>query len=54
MRSRKRIRRKPGGLLRKIRKPLAPPTRIEEDQTSYRRAHERELLRREQEEDDGA
>jgi hypothetical protein len=52
MRSRKRIRRKPVGLLRKVRKPIAPPTRIEEDPTKYRRSRERERLRREQEEED--
>jgi hypothetical protein len=54
MRSRKRTRRKPGGVLKKIRKPLAPPTRIEEDPTTYRRERERERLRRAHEQDDGA
>jgi hypothetical protein len=36
--------------MRKVRKPLAPPTRVEEDTTRYRRARERARLRREQEE----
>jgi hypothetical protein len=37
-----------GGLIRKIRKPMAPPARIEEDTTKYRRERERERRRREE------
>jgi hypothetical protein len=39
---------KKGELIRKIRKPMAPPARIEEDTTKYRRARERERRRREE------
>lgn len=49
MRSRKRAGHKPGALIRKVRKPVAPPTKVEEAGTKYRRARERERLRREQE-----
>ena len=35
---------------RKVRKPVPPPTRVEEPPTIYRRARERERLRREDEE----
>ncbi len=35
------------GLIAKIRKPTAPPMRIEEDVKKYRRPRERERLRRE-------
>ncbi len=35
------------GLIAKIRKPAAPPMRVEEDVTKYRRPRERERLRRE-------
>ncbi len=45
---RKRTAGKPGAVMRKVRKPLAPPTRVEETTTKYRRARERERLRREQ------
>ena len=48
MRARKRIGRKPAGLLRKVRKPVPPPTKVEEASTKYRRARERERLRREE------
>jgi hypothetical protein len=34
-------------LIAKIRKPPAPPMRVEEDVKKYRRARERERLRRE-------
>ncbi len=34
--------------MRKVRKPVPPPTKVEEDTTKYRRARERERLRREQ------
>jgi hypothetical protein len=36
-----------GGLIRKLRKPLAPPSKVEEDERKYKRARERERLRRE-------
>ena len=36
-----------GALIAKIRKPQAPPVRVEEDLTKYSRARERERLRRE-------
>jgi hypothetical protein len=41
-----------GALIRKVRKPVPPPTKVEEDTTKYRRARERERLRREQSETD--
>ncbi|MGH7931872.1 MAG: hypothetical protein ACREQN_01760 [Candidatus Binataceae bacterium] len=34
-------------LLRKVRKPLAPPTRVEDDPHTYSRARARERIRRE-------
>lgn len=37
-----------GELIRKIRKPMAPPARIEEDTKKYSRARERERRRREE------
>ena len=39
-----------GGLIRKLRKPIPPPTRVAEDERKYRRQRERERLRREEEE----
>jgi hypothetical protein len=33
-------------LMQKVRKPMAPPTKIEEDLRKYNRAHERQRLRR--------
>ncbi len=39
---------KKGALIRKIRKPMAPPARIEEDTTKYRRERERERRQREE------
>lgn len=41
--------RKRGGLIAKIRKPMAPPTRVEPDVKQYRRSRERALVRRETE-----
>ena len=35
-----------GQLMRKVRKPMAPPARIEEDLRKYRRARERQRQRR--------
>jgi hypothetical protein len=36
------------GPIAKVRKPVAPPMRVEESVTAYKRARERERLRREQ------
>jgi hypothetical protein len=36
------------GLIRKLRKPIPPPTRVAEDERKYRRQRERERLRREE------
>ena len=38
-----------GGLMRRVRKPVPPPSRIEDDEKRYRRERERERLRREEE-----
>jgi hypothetical protein len=35
-----------GALIGKLRKPMAPPTRIVPDESKYCRARERELVRR--------
>lgn len=35
-------------LIRKIRKPIAPPSKVEEDLKRYRRARERDKARREE------
>jgi len=48
MRSRKPIRRKRKSPSSKVRKPVPPPTKVEEPPTTYRRARERERLRREE------
>ena len=37
-----------GGLIAKIRKPMAPPTKTIEDPTKYKRERELERLRREE------
>ena len=34
--------------MRKVRKPIPPPSRVEEDLNRYRRERERERLRREE------
>jgi hypothetical protein len=36
------------GLIAKIRKPIAPPSRVIEDPTKYKRERELEKLRREE------
>lgn len=36
-----------GGLIKKLRKPIPPPTRVVEDERKYSRARERERSRRE-------
>jgi len=43
-----RRKRASGGLIRKLRKPIPPPTRVAEDERKYRRQRERERLRREE------
>ena len=35
-----------GDLIRKLRKPMAPPTRVTPDESKYDRAREREVTRR--------
>jgi hypothetical protein len=37
---------KAGELIRKLRKPMAPPTRVVPDESRYSRARERELTQR--------
>jgi hypothetical protein len=44
---RKAIKKKTGGVMRKVRKPVPPPSRVEEDLKRYHRERERERLRRE-------
>lgn len=39
---------RPGALIKKIRKPMAPPTRTIADPTKYNRERELERLRREE------
>ncbi len=43
---RKGRKKRKGGVLRTIRKPMAPPARVEEDSKTYRREREKERLRR--------
>jgi len=38
----------PGSLIAKIRKPIAPPSRVIEDPTKYKRERELEKIRREE------
>jgi hypothetical protein len=44
--SRKPLQSEAGALIKKLRKPLAPPTRVEADENKYSRARERALARR--------
>ena len=37
---------KAGDLIKKLRKPMAPPTRVVPDESKYNRAREHELTRR--------
>jgi hypothetical protein len=37
---------KAGDLIKKLRKPMAPPTRVAPDESKYSRARERELVKR--------
>jgi len=39
---------RPGALIAKIRKPIAPPSRVIEDPTKYKRERELEKIRREE------
>jgi len=43
----KTTRKKSGGVMRKVRKPIPPPSRVEEDLKRYRREREHARLRRE-------
>ena len=40
--------RRPGSLIAKIRKPIAPPSRVIEDPTKYKRERELEKIRRQE------
>ena len=44
----KKVAKKKTGVMRKVRKPMAPPSRVEDDLKRYRRERERERLRRDQ------
>ena len=46
MRRKRKSRKAAGSLIRTIRKPTAPPTRVEAEQLKYDRARERARLRR--------
>ena len=35
-----------GAIIKKLRKPMAPPTRVDHDESKYSRARERELMRK--------
>jgi len=48
MKMKKPVKGKAGHVMRKVRKPMAPPSRIEDDLKRYRRERERERLRREE------
>jgi hypothetical protein len=48
----KRPNKRKAGVMRKVRKPMAPPSRIEDDLKRYRRERERERIRREDAEPD--
>lgn len=37
---------KAGDLIKKLRKPMAPPTRVAADERKYNRARERESIKR--------
>jgi hypothetical protein len=40
------VKSKAGDLIKKLRKPMAPPTRVVADESKYSRARERESIRR--------
>jgi hypothetical protein len=48
MPQRKTRKQRAGGLIAKIRKPMAPPSKTIEDPTKYKRERELEKLRRDQ------
>ena len=41
-------RKKSGGVMRKVRKPIPPPSKVEEDLKRYHRERERERVRHEE------
>ena len=44
----KKVSKRKSGVMQKVRKPMAPPSRVEEDLNRYRRERERERMRREE------
>jgi len=48
MSTRKRGRKRSTGVMRMVRKPVPPPTRVADDPTKYRRAREKARLRHEE------
>ena len=48
MSTRKRRRKRSAGVMGMVRKPLPPPTRVEDGLTKYERAREKSRLRREE------
>jgi hypothetical protein len=46
MSTHKRGRKRSSGVMKMVRKPLPPPTRVAEDPTKYRRAREKARQRR--------
>jgi hypothetical protein len=44
--AKKSLRSEAGDLIKKLRKPIAPPTRVVADESKYNRARERELIKR--------
>ena len=44
--SKVRLKSEAGALIKKLRKPMAPPTRVDHDESKYSRARERELIRK--------
>lgn len=48
MSTRKRPGKRTPGVMRMVRKPLPPPTRVEDGLTKYQRAREKARLRREE------
>jgi hypothetical protein len=41
-----RLKSEAGALIKKLRKPMAPPTRVDSDESKYSRPRERELIRK--------
>jgi hypothetical protein len=44
----KKVSKRGSGVMRKVRKPMAPPARVEDDLKRYRHERERERQRREE------